>query len=167
MDLACQELGVQNRVLETIEREIDFSLAEARVGATYSPQGRPGHPVEVLLRVMLLQHIYGLSDPQAEEQIGDRLSFRRFLGLGLEARVPDETTICRFRQRLIASGLHEDLPELLEEQLTVKGYLLKRTTLVDATLVSSSRRKPTREECEQGTAPCVMPWRKKPSSRPW
>ena len=59
-------------------------LASAQTAQSTIRQGRPGHPVEVLLRVMLLQHIYGLSDPQAEEQIGDRLSFRHFLGLGLE-----------------------------------------------------------------------------------
>ncbi|MGD0259973.1 MAG: transposase [Verrucomicrobiota bacterium] len=46
-----------------------------------------------VLRVMILQHLYGLSDPQAEEQLKDRLSFQRFVQLGAHEAVPDETTM--------------------------------------------------------------------------
>jgi transposase len=106
-DLAVQQRGSANRVLETIAREVDFSPAEERVAATYSEGGRPACRVGVLLRVMILQHLYGLSDPQAEEQIKDRLSFQKFVQLDAHEAVPDETTICRFRRRLIACGLHE------------------------------------------------------------
>ena len=80
-DLAVQQRGATNRVLETIAREVDFSQAEARVAATYSQGGRPACRVAVLLRVMILQHLYGLSDPQAEEQLKDRLSFQKFVQL--------------------------------------------------------------------------------------
>jgi len=74
-DLAVQQRGSANKVLETIAREVDFTAAEERVAATYSQGGRPACRVGVLLRVMILQHLYGLSDPQAEEQLKDRLSF--------------------------------------------------------------------------------------------
>jgi len=107
----------------------------------------------VLLRVMILQHLYGLSDPQAEIQINDRLSFQKFLQLEAHEAVPDETTICRFRQRLIECGLHEQLLTLLNAQLETRGYLVKRTTLVDATLVESSRQRPAAEAAAGGTAP--------------
>src|SRR5271156_1964072 len=100
-DMAVQQRGAANRVLETIAREVDFSEAEKRVAATYLQGGRPAHRVGVLLRVMILQHLYGLSDPQAEEQVQDRLSFQKFVQLDAHESVPDETTICRFRQRLI------------------------------------------------------------------
>jgi transposase, IS5 family len=76
-DLAMQQRGAGNKVLETIAREVDFSEAEQRVAATYSTTGRPACRVGVLLRVMILQHLYGLSDPQVEEQIKDRLSFQK------------------------------------------------------------------------------------------
>ena len=137
-DLAMQQRGGANRVLETIAREVDFSAAEQRVAATDGEGGRMG----VLLRVMILQHLYGLSDPQAEEQLRDRFSFQKFAQLGAHEAVPDETTICRFRARLIACGLHEELLGLFNAQLEARGYLLKRTTLVDATLIASSRRRP-------------------------
>jgi hypothetical protein len=62
-DLAVPQRGSTNHVLETIAHEVDFTSAEARVAATYSHVGRPACRVGVLLRVMILQHLYGLSDP--------------------------------------------------------------------------------------------------------
>jgi IS5 family transposase len=152
-DLAVQQRGGANKVLETIAREVDFAAAEERVAATYSAGGRPACRVGVLLRVMILQHLYGLSDPQAEEQIKDRLSFQKFVQLDTHEAVPDETTICRFRQRLIACGLHEELLGLLNAQLEVSGYIVKRVTLVDATLVESSRKRPDAQVAREGRAP--------------
>ena len=152
-DLAVQQRGASNRVLETITREIDFTEAETRVAATYSDGGRPACRVGVLLRVMILQHLYGLSDPQAEEQLKDRLSFQKFVQLDTHETVPDETTICRFRQRLIECRLHEELLALLNTQLEARGYIIKRTTLVDATLVESSRKRPDAQAAHTGQAP--------------
>ena len=152
-DLAVQQRGAVNRVLETIAREVDFSEAEARVAATYSFGGRPACRVGVLLRVMILQHLYGLSDPQVEEQLQDRLSFQKFVQLAAHEAVPDETTICRFRQRLIKCKLHEQLLALLNSQLEARGYIVKRTTLVDATLVESSRKRPDAQVARAGQAP--------------
>lgn len=152
-DLAVQQRGITNKVLETITREVDFSEAERRVASTYGTGGRPACRVGVLLRVMVLQHLYNLSDPQAEEQIRDRLSFQKFIQLDTHEAVPDETTICRFRQRLIECQLHERLLGLLNGQLETKGYIVKRTTLVDATIVESSRKRPEPEAVAEGTAP--------------
>jgi len=152
-DLAVQQRTGANRVLETVAREVDFSQAEQRVAATYSQLGRPACRVGVLLRVMILQHLYGLSDPQAEEQLQDRLSFQKFVQLDAHEAVPDETTICCFRQRLIQCGLHEDLLALLNVQLEARGYIVKRTTLVDATLVESSRKRPEAQAAREGRAP--------------
>lgn len=152
-ELAVQQRSASNPVLETITREVDFTEAEERVAATYSTGGRPGCRVGVLLRVMILQHLYGLSDPQAEEQLKDRLSFQKFVQLGADEAVPDETTICRFRQRLIQCGLHEQLLQVLNTQLEARGFIVKRTTLVDATLVESSRKRPEAKAAREGTAP--------------
>src|ERR1700678_966965 len=153
LDWAIAQRTVRNEVLEKISVLVDLREAERRLEATYSELGRPGHRAAVLLRVMLLQHLYGLSDPQAEEQLGDRLSFQKVVGLRAEEAVPDETTICRFRQRMIAAGLHERLLEMLNEQLAGADYLVKRTMLVDATLVESSRTRPDRESARSGSAP--------------
>jgi len=152
-DLAMQQRASSNRVLETITREVDFGPAEERIAATYRQGGRPACRVGLLLRITILQHLYGLSDPQAEEQLRDRLSFQKFVQLGADEAVPDETTICRFRQRLIECGLHEHLLELLNGQLEARGYIVKQTTLVDATIIESSRKRPDRQAAKDGTAP--------------
>jgi len=152
-DLAVQQRGGSNRVLETISREVDFGPAEAQIAATYSSGGRPACRTGLLLRVMILQHLYGLSDPQAEEQLKDRLSFQKFVHLDVDETVPDETTICRFRQRMIQSGLHEQLLELLNRQLEARGYIVKQTTLVDATIIESSRKRPEVSAAAAGSAP--------------
>jgi hypothetical protein len=68
-----------------------FTAAEERVAATYSQGGRPACCVGVLLRLMILQHLYGLSDPQAEEQLKDRLSFQKFVQPDTHEAVPDGT----------------------------------------------------------------------------
>lgn len=152
-DLAIEQRGAANHVLETINKVVDFTEAQQRVAATYSPGGRPACRVGVLLRIMILQHLYGLSDPQAEEQLKDRLSFQKFVQLAADEAVPDETTICRFRQRLIECKLHEQLLELINQQLEARGYIVKRTTLVDATLIESSRKRPEVNAIAEGRAP--------------
>jgi IS5 family transposase len=154
-DWALAQRTRPNEVLEKIDALVDLGEAERRLEATYSALGRPGHRAAVLLRIMLLQHLYGLSDPQAEAQLGDRLSFQKFAGLRAGEAVPDETAICRFRQRMIEARLHEGLLELLNQQLAAAGYLVKRTTLVDATLVESSRTRPDHQVALAGQAPDV------------
>jgi IS5 family transposase len=72
------------------------------------------------------------------------LSWRRFVGLGLQEAVPDETTLVRFRQRLREHGLHENLLALVNRQLQAKGLILKTCTLVDATLLQAARRAPAK-----------------------
>src|SRR3954469_12706171 len=69
--------------------------------------GRPGYRPVLMFKALLLQSLYGLSDAELEEALGDRLSFRRFVGLGLEDDIPDHTTLCRFRNGLVEAGLLE------------------------------------------------------------
>ena len=100
--------GGSNARLERIEGLIDWSSLGAVLEGVYdSTKGRPSYPPLVLLKVLLLQGWYGLSDPGMEEALADRLSFRRFVGLGLEDTVPDHSTISRFRTLLAQRGLAE------------------------------------------------------------
>jgi IS5 family transposase len=91
----------------------------------------------VMFKALLLQQWYSLSDPGLEEAICDRLSFQRFLGLSLTDPVPDETRICRFRNRLAQAELGEPLFVLLEEQFQAKGLVVRRGSLIDATLIKA------------------------------
>ena len=100
--------------------------------------GHPGWPALVLYKALLLQSLYGLSDRELEEALCDRLSFRRFCGLGLEESVPDHTVINRFRNLLIEKRLLEKLFGELDRQLEKAGVILRRGTMLDATLIEAS-----------------------------
>ncbi|MEY9600253.1 IS5 family transposase [Bradyrhizobium japonicum] len=99
--------------------------------------GRPGYPVLVLFRAVLLQSLYGLSERELEEALGDRLSFKRFVGLSLEDTTPDHTVLNRFRNQLVEQGLLEKLFGELDRQLENAGVILKRGTMLDATLIQA------------------------------
>lgn len=132
-----------NDFLERLDCTLDWRPLEQALQAMYpATTGRPPCAPLVLFKMSLLQHCYGLSDPQCEELVSDRLSWRRFVGLGLQDAVPDETTLVRFRQRLRGQGQHEKLLALVNRQLQAKGLILKTCTLVDATLLQAARRAP-------------------------
>jgi IS5 family transposase len=107
--------------------------------------GRPGYHPVMMFKALLLQSLYGLSDAELEEALGDRLSFRRFAGLTLEDEIPDHTTICRFRNRLIEAGLLEKLFAELDKQLEAAGVILRRGTMLDATVIETGAARPPRE----------------------
>lgn len=109
--------------------------------------GRAGYRPLLMFKALLLQSLYGLSDAELEEALNDRLSFRRFVGLGLEDATPDHTTLCRFRLKLVAAGLLERLFDELDRQLEQAGLILKRGTMLDATLIETgAAAKPPRGE---------------------
>lgn len=111
--------------------------------------GRPGYPVLVLFRALLLQALYGLSERELEEALLDRLSFRRFVGLSLEEAVPDHTVLNRFRNRLVAEGLLEKLFDELDRQLEKAGMILKRGTMLDASLIETVSAPPKGERASR------------------
>ncbi|AZO72546.1 IS5 family transposase [Mesorhizobium sp. M1D.F.Ca.ET.043.01.1.1] len=107
--------------------------------------GRAAWPPLVLFKALLLQSLYGLSDRELEEALGDRLSFRRFVGLGLEESIPDHSVLSRFRNLLVGEGLMERLFGELDRQLEKVGVILKRGTMLDATLIDAVSAPPTAE----------------------
>ena len=106
--------------------------------------GRPSYPPLTMVKVLLLEQWYNLSDPQMEESLSDRISFRRLVGLGLEDDTPDHSIISLFRSELVNRELGERLFEELEWQLDKRSLMLKEGTLKDATLVESQVRRPPR-----------------------
>lgn len=99
--------------------------------------GKPGYAVLLLFRALLLQSLYGLSDRELEDALNDRLSFKRFVGMSLDDAAPDHTVLNRFRNRLVEEGLLEKLFAELDRQLEKAGVILKRGTMLDATLIEA------------------------------
>lgn len=101
--------------------------------------GRPAWPALTMLKCIMLAKWFGLSDPQLEECLKDRLSFRRFVGLSLTDATPDETTFVRFRARLREANLDRVLFERTTAELDRRGLLVRDGSLVDATIIEQSR----------------------------
>ncbi len=100
-------------------------------------QGRRPYPLESMLRVHLMQNFFTLSDPAMEEALYDSASMRQFAGFKLSGAIPDETTILNFRHLLEEYDLAEDILAQVNKLLAAKGLLLKRGTIVDATIIAA------------------------------
>ncbi len=103
-----------------------------------SGKGRKPHDLEQMLRIYFLQQWFNLSDPQAEDSIYDSESMRRFARVELgDDKVPDESTILRFRHLLERNGLTESIFEAVKELMAEKQLWLKSGTIVDATVIAA------------------------------
>jgi transposase, IS5 family len=100
-------------------------------------RGRRPYPPESMLRVHLMQNWFALSDPAMEEALYEIASLRAFARLSLGEPIPDETTILNFRHLLEANDLAEDILKAVNAHLARKGLLLKRGSIVDATIIAA------------------------------
>jgi IS5 family transposase len=131
----------RDHFLRRIDKAVNWRPVEQMLEGLYSSRrGRPSYPPLIMFKALLLQQWYGLSDPSLEEAIMDRISFQQFLGLSFEDSVPDETTICKFRGLLGQKGLSEKLFDLISAQLDAQGLVVRRGSLIDASLLKAQRR---------------------------
>jgi len=100
----------------------------------------------LMFKVLILQSLYNLSDKQVEYQIRDRLSFARFLGLGIEHEVPDATTVWRYRERLKELGLMESWFDPFGDPLSDEGFQAKQGQIIDASIIPVPIQRNSREE---------------------
>jgi IS5 family transposase len=130
----------KRQFLEEMDRVVPWS-ALIELIEPYYPQGRTGRPpfgLETMLRVHFMQQWFTLSDPAMEEALYDVPLYREFAGLGeASAKLPDETTILRFRHRLERHKLGEQMFGLIRELLRDRGLMLRQGTAVDATLIAA------------------------------
>jgi len=129
------------QALEIINGRVDWKrllkpieAAVAKERASASPAGRSRTDLLVIVKCFLLQMMYNLSDPRLEEEIADRRSFQIFLGLTSHDAIPDETTICRYRELFARLGLDKKLFKGFNRQLAERGLIVGKGTIVDATL---------------------------------
>ena len=138
-------------------------LAEATRKEKKGSGGRPPFDCVLMFKVLVLQRIYNLSDDQTEYQINDRMSFMRFLGLGLEDRVPDAKTIWLFRDTLVKAGIMDQLFSQFNRMLEERGIITHKGTIVDATFMDAPRQQNSRDEnkkIKDGEVP--EEWKKEP-----
>lgn len=144
------------KMLDKIKTFVDWSSIEKQLSVIDKTQngkgGRPPLPLSWKIKMLFVQFLYNLSDPKLEDELIDNLSFQRFVGINWNNEIPDFTTLWRFKEALIEHHLSDQIFELIQQQLEGKGLLLKRGTVVDATIIQSKNRplsNKTREQLQE------------------
>ena len=125
--------------LAEMDQVVPWSSLLGQIEPLYPVAGRGRHPypVATMLRIHLMQNWFGLSDPAMEEALYEVASMRQFAHLSLTRPIPDETTILNFRRLLEVNDLAAVIFTRINAHLTRKGLLLKRGSIVDATIISA------------------------------
>jgi IS5 family transposase len=160
------DLGDQ---LEAFARAVDFEIfrAELAKALAYSDGlqgGRPPFDPVMMFKVLVIQAANSLSDERTEFLISDRLSFMRFLGLGLSDRVPDARTIWLFREKLTKAGAIQALFNRFDAALRASGYIAMGGQIVDASLIAAPKQRNSEDEkndLKEGRIP--EDWKAKPA----
>jgi IS5 family transposase len=169
IDERLAELSAKGDDLERLSALVDFelfrpSLETAVPRGDRSKGGRPPFDHVLMFKVLILQAMHALSDERCEYLIKDRLSFMRFLGLGLSDAVPDANTIWSFREALKKAEAVDVLFARFDAALREAGFLAMSGQIVDATIVASPKQRNTIEEkkaIREGRIPDA--WKDKPA----
>ena len=165
-------LSAKGDPLEAIDRLVPWEAFRADIeAAVLTPEemrksSAGGKPLDaiVMFRMLVLQALNNLSDEQVEYQVRDRLSFTRFLRLGIEDSIPDATTLWLFREKLAKAGLIEKLFDRFDQHLAAKGYMARGGQMVDATIVPVPTQRNSRDENAELQAGRTPPeWKQKPA----
>ena len=136
---AYKEIQKHGDKLAETEKLVDWNAFRPIIQPIYTNQtprgGRPNIDPVVMMKLLVLQAWYGLSDPELERQVADRISFRHFLGFPEKA--PDYSTVWRFRERLAETGRDKLVWEELQRQLDAKGLTIKKGVVQDATFITA------------------------------
>ena len=125
--------------LSEIDSLIDWEAFRPIVANMYDNKsekgGRPNIDEIVMIKLLILQEWHGLSDPELERQVTDRISFRKFLDF--PEAIPDYSTVWYFRERLHETGKDKDIWRELQRQLDAKGLKVKKGIIQDASFITS------------------------------
>lgn len=150
-----EKLSKKQDPLERLSSHIDFEYFRKPLNNFFDKQsdatkgGRPAYDYILMFKILILQRYYNVSDDAIEYAILDRLSFMRFLGLGINDPVPDAKTIWLFRDKLSAGGMVEKLFKRLDSRLDTDGIIVHKGKLVDASIVEVPIQRNTRDENKQ------------------
>jgi transposase, IS5 family len=169
-----KELSAKGDDLARLNAIVDFEvfrpdLVRAVPRSDGSKGGRPAFDHVLMFKVLILQASHSLSDERTEFLIKDRLSFMRFLALGLSDTVPDANTIWTFREALTGAKL-DDKPAIevlfraYETTLTRAGFLAMGGQIIDASIVAAPKQRNTDGEKAEIKAGCIPEaWKAKPA----
>ena len=169
LDERLAALSAKGDDLERVKALVDFEMFRPALDAAVprsdrTKGGRPPFDHVLMFKILILQAMHALSDERTEFLIKDRLSFMRFLGLGLADPVPDANTIWTFREALKKAGAIDGLFQRFDQALRSAGFLAMSGQIVDATIVAAPKQRNTIEEkkaIREGRVP--DDWKTKPA----
>ena len=127
-----------DHLLRKINQVVDFSFVNDLVKDSYTPDfGRPAEDPEFMLRLCLLQYLYGDSDREVIANARVNLAYKYFLGLAVDEEVPDDTTICCFRTRRLGEEKFRQVFEQIVQQCIDKGLVKGKRQIIDSTHINA------------------------------
>lgn len=164
-----QKIDKSGDPLAKINEAVDWeifrpALEKVRDKGRQSNAGAKGYDAILMFKILILQSLYNLSDDVTEFQILDRHSFGRFLDLHISQKVPDATTIWRFREDLSNAGIVEELFAAFDAHLRESGFMAMKGQIIDASIVNVPKQRNSREEnarIKQGETPEDWPENKR------
>jgi IS5 family transposase len=125
-----------DHLLHKINQVVDFSFARQILDERYNQDiGRPAEDPEFMLRLCLLQYIYGDSDRQVVENARLNLAYKYFLGLAVDSEVPDYTSVSYFRIQRLGEDKFRSVLEQIVRQCIDKGLVKGKRQIIDSTPV--------------------------------
>lgn len=161
-------LSKQGDPLEKLKKSVKWNIFKPMLVKAFKKErrsnaGRPPFDYLKMFKILVLQDLYNLSDNQMQFQLLDRFSFKRFVGINSEDRIPDEKTIWFFREHLTQKGVFEKLFNKFNHFLDNSGFKAQKGMIVDANIVEVPKQRNSREENKEikgGNTP--KGWRDKP-----
>lgn len=143
-DLAITRRKIKDQFFNQINTLINWKRIDTIIGKSYSKgesvAGRPSYPGLLLFKICLLQTWYGLSDYEVEDQVNDRISFSRFVGLSMDDKCPDHSVISRFRTAMTEKKAYDKLFKEMNKQLQSHKIIVNTGVIVDASITDSPRK---------------------------
>ena len=138
---------------DSIDNLIDWGAIEKQLKGIHNKRrGCPAYPPLRMFKVLLLQAWHGIGDTEMEDQLVVNSLFRRFTGFDSEARIPDHSTIWRFREQMQKTGLLEKVLDEINRQLERQNYILKgEKVAVDSTVIKAARSRPKKNRQGKNT----------------
>ena len=150
-----EELMPQEHFLRDLDRLVSFDFIYDKVSDLYSSTGRPSVDPVVLIKMLLIGYLYGIdSERRLEQEITVNIAYRWFLGIDLDERVPDHSTISQLRRRKFdGTSVFRDVFDEIVRKCIETGLVSGKLLMTDSTHIRANANHKMREIIEVPDTP--------------